>query len=183
MLTDKQIRETIRQYVEEAGEQFYEEHLAMDARSREGNIDLFESQATALHHVLAHSDFTGDKHVAAGWDFIGDIREEVGKLFGVDASKVGRYDMQFLKACQAWTAATKALYEDHLKRLHGEVVEPKRASVTSEIPQAPQGPLVSEVVEPFLSDRSKRKDIEERTASGCRQFVQLFIDAMGDVPV
>jgi hypothetical protein len=115
VLTDKQIRETIRQYVEEAGEQFYEEHLAMDARSREGNIDLFESQATALQHVLAHSNFTGDKHVAAGWDFIGDIREEVGKLFGVDASKVGRYDMQFLKACQAWTAATKALYEDHLK--------------------------------------------------------------------
>ena len=68
VLTDKQIRETIRQYVEEAGEQFYEEHLTMDARFREGNIDLFESQVTGLHHVLAHSNFTGDKHVAAGWD-------------------------------------------------------------------------------------------------------------------
>ena len=83
----------------------------------------------------------------------------------------------------SWTAATKQLYEDHLKRLHGEVVEPKSASVTTEIPQAPKGPLVSEVIEPFLTDRSKRKGIEERTASGYRQFVQLFIDTMGDVPV
>jgi integrase len=183
VLTDKQIRETIRQYVEEAGEQFYEEHLTMDARFREGNIDLFESQVSGLHHVLAHSNFSGDKNVAAGWDFDGDIQAEVGKLFGVDVSTVGRYDIQFLKACQAWTAATKQLYEDHLKRLHGEVVEPKRAAVPSEIPEVAKGPLVSEVVEPFLSDRSKRKDIEERTASCYRQFVQLFIDTMGDVPV
>ena len=68
MLTDKQIRETIRQYVEEASEQFYEEHLTIDARDREGNIDFLESQVSGLHHVLAHSNFTGDKHVAAGWD-------------------------------------------------------------------------------------------------------------------
>jgi len=37
VLTDKPIRETIRQYVEEASEQFYEEHLTIDARDREGN--------------------------------------------------------------------------------------------------------------------------------------------------
>jgi len=101
VLTDKQIRETIRQYVEEASEQFYEEHLTIDARDREGNIDFLESQVSGLHHVLAHSNFTGDKHVAAGWDFDGDIQAEVGKLFGVDVSTVGRYDIQFLKACQA----------------------------------------------------------------------------------
>ena len=86
---------------------------------------------------------------------------------------MGRYDIKFLKACQAWTAATKQLYEDHLKRLHGEVVEPKRASVTSEIPQAPKGPLVSGVVEPFLSDRSKRKGIEVRHRA--TQDFQLFL--------
>ena len=66
VLTDKQIRETIRQYVEEASEQFYEEHLTIDARDREGNIDFLESQVSGLHHVLAHSNFTGDQHVVAG---------------------------------------------------------------------------------------------------------------------
>jgi hypothetical protein len=66
VLTDKQIRETIRQYVEEASEQFYEEHLTIDARDREGNIDFLESQVSGLHHVLARSNFTGDQHVVAG---------------------------------------------------------------------------------------------------------------------
>ena len=183
VLTDKQIRDTIRQYVEEAGEQFYEEHLTSDNRYREGNIDHLESQVTGLDHVLAHSNFTGDKSVAAGWDFAGDIQAEVCSLFGLDASTVNRRDIQFLKACQSWTAATKQLYEDHLQRLHGEVVEPKQAAASTEIPQAPQGPLVSEVLDPFLVDRSKRKDITARTATGYRQFVQLFIDTMGDIPV
>ena len=63
VLTDKQIRETIRQYVEEASEQCYEEHLTIDARDREGNIHFLESQVSGLHHVLAHSNFSGDK----GW--------------------------------------------------------------------------------------------------------------------
>ena len=183
VLTDKQIRDTIRQYVEEAGEQFYEEHLTSDNRYREGNIDHLESQVTGLDHVLAHSNLTGDKSVAAGWDFAGDIQAEVCSLFGLDASTVNRRDIQFLKACQSWTAATKQLYEDHLQRLHGEVVEPKQAAASTEIPQAPQGPLVSEVLDPFLVDRSKRKDITARTATGYRQFVQLFIDTMGDIPV
>ena len=186
VLTDKQIRDTIRQYVEEAGEQFYEDHLKMDATNHAGNIDHCESQVTGLHHAIAHSNFTGDENVAAGWDFIGDIPAEVCRLFGLDAATVNRRDIQFLKACQAWAAATKQLYEDHLQRLHGEVVDPKQAAMTVEIQQdrqALQGPLVSEVIEPFLSDRSKRKDIEERTASGYRQFVQLFMDTMGDVPV
>ncbi len=183
VLTDKQIRETIRQYVEEAGEQFYEEHLTSDNRYRQGSIDHLESQVIGLHHVLAHSNFTGDENVAAGWNFDGDIQAEVCRLFSLDGATVNRRDLQFLKACQSWTAATKQLYEDHLQRLHGEVVEPKQAAVPSEIPEVAKGPLVSEVVEPFLSDRSKRKDIEERTASGYRQFVQLFIDTMGDVPV
>ncbi len=66
MLTDKQIRETIRQYVEEASEQFYEEHLTTDARDRDGYIDFLVSQVSALHNVLARSNFTGDQHVVAG---------------------------------------------------------------------------------------------------------------------
>ncbi|MDG2048290.1 MAG: hypothetical protein P8J79_13850, partial [Halioglobus sp.] len=186
MLTDKQIRQTIRQYVDEAGEQFSDSHLQSPPRNhadREGGIDFLEDQVAGLHSALANSNYTGKQYVYDAESFSGDIQAEVCSLFGLDATKVDRGDIQFLRACQAWTAATKQLYEDHLKRLHGEVVEPKRASVTSEIPKAPKAPLVSEVIEPFLSDRSKRKDIEERTASGYRQFVQLFIDIMGDVPV
>ena len=186
VLTDKQIRQTIRQYVDEAGEQFSDAHLQSPPRNhadREGGIDFLEDQVAGLHSALANSNYTGKQYVYDAESFSGDIQAEVCSLFGLDATKVDRGDIQFLRACQAWTAATKQLYEDHLKRLHGEVVEPKRASVTSEIPKAPKAPLVSEVIEPFLSDRSKRKDIEERTASGYRQFVQLFIDIMGDVPV
>jgi len=186
VLTDNQIRETIRQYVEEAGQEFSDSHLQFPPRNhldREGGMSHLADEVAGLHSALANSNFTGKRFVYDGESFSGDIQAEVCSLFGLDATKVDRGDIQFLRACQAWTAATKQLYEDHLKRLHGEVAEPKRAAVPSEIPQVAKGPLVSEVVEPFLSDRSKRKDIEERTASGYRQFVQLFIDTMGDVPV
>ena len=186
MLTDTQIRQTIRQYVEEAGEQFSDSHLQSPPRNhvdREGGIEFLEDQVAGLHSALANSNFTGKQYVYDGESFSGDIQLEVCRLFGLDATTVDRSDIQFLKACQAWTVATKQLYEDHLQRLHGE---PTQASMPVEIQQdrqGPKGPSVSEVLEPFLIDRSKRKEITARTATGYRQFVQLFIDIMGDVPV
>lgn len=104
MLSDKSIRETIRQYVEEFREQFSNSHLRFlpkDAGHHEGWRSFLGNAMAGLYSALAHCNFKREQGLYDSESFSGDIQAEVSSLFGIEASTVDRRDIQFLKICQA----------------------------------------------------------------------------------
>ena len=173
------------------------------------NVDIKRAMTAyaeelAQSHIDFHMHFpvSGLDDRAETLQIIADLREAVRrseypeatmlavcKIMGVVPS-FDADSIELMRACREYSLATIGVQEEHVKRLEGREVfkpfvpiEPATSAGPAAPVAPPSTPLISEVLEPFLSDKQSGKPVKIATVKAYRANVASVIEILGDVPV
>ncbi len=175
-LTETQIRDTIRAYVEEAREDIEAEAISKrrTPAMQEAYVGVLVDDIAAYDYAAGHADYRG-------------IAPQVAKLFGVDLAEAASVE-GFHRACREWAIATAELRRYNLRLLKGKPTKPASRNnpthhTTGTHAGKPKRPPISLMVEPFIENRVKSRGLRENSQENYRQHVRAFVDVIGDKAV